>query len=86
MAKYFIDVRGVGENYFRRREGPAFSADMGRTRDIRSGLLSVPSSRQGNRKQLKDMLYVRSIYCAMADLAYEYNERTVCGAGDCGRT
>lgn len=75
MAKYFIDIRGVGENYFlkemkkdgHKRIFPEF-ADY----DTKYSQSHIPVRDQ----KTAEGHAVRAVYmyCAMADLAYEYQD------------
>ena len=81
MAKYFIDVRGVGENYFLEEEkNPLFQpiwAEPG-TYDPAYSQSHLPVRKQ----KTAEGHAVRAVYlyCAMADLAYEYNDKELFAA------
>lgn len=78
MAKYFVDARGVGENYFlKERSRPDFQllfADQERY-DISYAQSHIPVREQ----MTAEGHAVRAVYlyCAMADLAYEYQDESL---------
>lgn len=81
QAKYFIDARGVGKNYFiKEQESLDYKkifADMGRY-DISYSQSHLPVREQKTAEGHS----VRAVYlyCAMADLAYEYQDESLLDA------
>lgn len=82
MAKYFIDQRGVGRNYFfseMEKKGHRFIFPDFRGYDTKYSQSHIPVRQQ----KTAEGHAVRAVYmyCAMADLAYEYEDEallTVC--------
>lgn len=76
LAKYFIDARGVGENYFLKEIGaPGYDLITPEFHDYdpRYSQSHLPVRQQDTAEGHA----VRAVYmyCAMADLAYEYQDR-----------
>lgn len=83
LAKYFIETRGTGENYFLEEEkGPLYKRIFPEfvNYDPRYSQSHLPVRQQ----QTAEGHAVRAVYmyCAMADLAYEYQDETLLAACD----
>ena len=81
LAKYFIDIRGVGENYFLEeiaREGHTYIFPEFAHYDPRYSQSHLPVREQTTAEGHA----VRAVYmyCAMADLAYEYQDEGLMSA------
>ncbi|MGL5436020.1 MAG: glycoside hydrolase family 127 protein [Lachnospiraceae bacterium] len=80
LAKYFIDIRGCGENYFIGEERRGKKQIFPEFQDYQP---VYSQSHQPVREQLTAEGHaVRAVYmyCAMADLAYEYQDETLLAA------
>ena len=76
LAKHFIDIRGVGENYFlKERQTPGFHAFFPELVSYRP--VYSQSDRPVREQEVAEGHAVRAVYMysAMADLAYEYQDK-----------
>ncbi|MDO5292392.1 MAG: glycoside hydrolase family 127 protein [bacterium] len=75
LAKYFIDQRGVGSNYFleeeKQREGHIFPEFKGYDPKYSQSHLPVREQETAEGHAVRAMY----MYCAMADLSYEYQDK-----------
>ena len=80
LAKYFIDQRGVGENYFleeeKKREGHIFPEFAGYDPKYSQSHLPVRKQKTAEGHAVRAMY----MYCAMADLAVEYQDEELLDA------
>lgn len=76
LAKYFLDIRGSGENYFlKERESPEYRLLFPEFADYDPRYSQ--SHRPVREQETAEGHAVRAVYmyCAMADIAYEYRDK-----------